>query len=60
MYRTRFEFEAVNGYDFERLVPGSMLTGPAIIWSSITTVVIGARQQARMDQFRNLIVSRIE
>src|SRR6185295_6732709 len=39
--------QPVNGYQFDRLVPGNEVEGPAIIWSPITTVVLGLGQRAR-------------
>lgn len=51
-------FQDVPGYDFERLAPGNRLTGPAIIWTPITTVVLNPTHQARVDEYRNLVVSR--
>ena len=49
----------MNGYDFERLGPGNVLEGPAVIWSPITTLVIRPGQVATLDEFRNLIVSPV-
>lgn len=46
----------VPGYDFGRLEPGSAVMGPAIIWTPITTVVVGRGQTATVDGFSNLIL----
>jgi N-methylhydantoinase A len=43
-------------YDFQRLVPGNVVSGPAVIHAPVTTVVVQSEQNARMDEFRNLIV----
>jgi N-methylhydantoinase A len=51
------EMREVDGYDFERLVPGNELEGPAIIWTPITTVVVAAGQRARVDEYKNLVIT---
>jgi N-methylhydantoinase A len=50
--------EDVPGYSFERLRPGNRLTGPALVWTPITTIVVGAGYEARMDSYRNLVLER--
>jgi N-methylhydantoinase A len=50
--------QEVNGYDFERLRPGNRVSGPAVIWTPITTVVLGPEQVAEMDAHKNLVVTR--
>ncbi|MGD9765228.1 MAG: hydantoinase/oxoprolinase family protein [Candidatus Binatia bacterium] len=52
------ELADVLGYDFERLRPGHRIPGPAIIWTPVTTVVLGSRQVALCDGLMNLIVTR--
>lgn len=47
-------FEPVRGYDFEQVSPGNFVRGPAIIWTPVTTVVLGRDKTARMDGYRNL------
>ena len=47
----------VPGYDFERMRPGNAITGPAIVWTPITTLVVSPGQTARMDEHRNIVVS---
>lgn len=44
-------------YDFDRLMPGNRIDGPAVVWSSTTTVVINPGQTAACDQYRNLVVT---
>jgi N-methylhydantoinase A len=48
--------ERVLGYDFLRLAHGNEVPGPAIIWTPITTVVLGATQTARVDAHHNLVI----
>ncbi len=43
-------------FDFDRLRPGAELTGPAVIETPVTTVVVNPRSRAMMDEFRNLII----
>jgi N-methylhydantoinase A len=51
------ELQDVPGYDFERLQPGHVVTGPGIVWSPITTLVVPPGQQARVDEYRNLVMT---
>jgi N-methylhydantoinase A len=44
-------------YDFERLRPGNAISGPAIIWTPITTIVVQPGQIADCDPYRNLILT---
>ena len=53
----RGELQDVNGYDFERFLPGNVVPGPAVIWTPITTLVLSPGQEARVDGFRNLLIS---
>jgi N-methylhydantoinase A len=54
--------EAKNGmaeadiYDFEKLKPGNVVTGPAVIHTPITTIVLQANQRGTMDGYRNVLV----
>jgi N-methylhydantoinase A len=50
------EMANVTGYDFERLQPGNVIPGPAIIWTPITTVVLNSRQVATCDALKNLVI----
>jgi N-methylhydantoinase A len=47
----------VPGYDFERLRPGHVVPGPAIVWTPITTLVVPPEQQAGVDEYRNLVLT---
>ena len=51
------EVQEVPGYDFERLRPGNVLDGPAIVWSPITTLVVPPGQRASVDEYRSIVVS---
>jgi N-methylhydantoinase A len=41
-------------YDFERLDPGTALTGPAIIETPVTTIVVNPKDRAMVDEFHNV------
>ncbi|HKP16838.1 MAG TPA: hydantoinase/oxoprolinase family protein [Gaiellaceae bacterium] len=47
----------VPGYDFERLLPGNVVPGPAVVWTPITTLVVPPGQEARVDEYRNLVMT---
>jgi N-methylhydantoinase A len=51
------ETQEVNGYDFERMVPGHRIEGPALIWTPITTMVIAPGQSAHVDEYKNLVLA---
>ncbi len=44
-------------YDFTALAPGNTITGPAVIHTPITTIVVQGAQTARMDPYRNIIIA---
>ncbi|EON72587.1 hydantoinase/oxoprolinase family protein [Lysinibacillus sphaericus] len=46
----------VNVYDQQKLVPGYVIQGPAIVENSSSTVVINDKQSIKMDKYGNLIV----
>jgi N-methylhydantoinase A len=50
--------ESVLGYDFEKLANGNEIPGPAVIWTPITTVVLGPAQVAQVDAQHNLVIAR--
>ena len=41
-------------YDFERLVPGTALSGPAIVETPVTTIVVNPKDRAMVDELRNV------
>ena len=43
-------------YDFERLAPGNVVAGPAVIHTPITTIVVQAGQSGRVDAYRNISI----
>jgi N-methylhydantoinase A len=45
-----------NIYDFDKLVPGNVVRGPAVIHTPITTIVLQANQRGSMDGYRNVLV----
>lgn len=46
-------------YDFDRLSPGNVVEGPAVIHTPITTIVLQDRQIGRMDAYRNIVLEFI-
>ena len=48
------EFLDARCYAFEKLTPGNVIEGPAILWSPDTTVVINPGQWLTCDQYKNL------
>lgn len=49
-------FGPAEVYDFERLHPGNVIPGPAVIHTPITTIVVQGGQSARMDEYRNMVI----
>jgi len=43
-------------YDFDKLMPGNVVTGPAVIHTPITTIVLQMNQRGTMDGYRNVLV----
>jgi N-methylhydantoinase A len=54
------ELQEVPGYDFERLAPGNAIRGPAVVWTPITTLVVPPGQTARVDEYKNIVMTRDE
>lgn len=52
-------FKDVGVYDFPRLRPGNVVTGPAIINTPITTIVLQDRQVGSLDGYRNLTIDLV-
>jgi len=54
--------EARNGmadadiYNFEKLEPGNLVKGPAVIHTPITTIVLQADQRGTLDGYRNVLI----
>ena len=43
-------------YDFEKLRPGNIINGPAVIHTPITTIVIQDGQHGFMDGYKNIVI----
>jgi N-methylhydantoinase A len=43
-------------YDFNKLSPGNIVAGPAVIHTPITTIVLQDRQRGTMDGYRNVLI----
>jgi N-methylhydantoinase A len=48
------DFIATKIYDYARLAPGSEISGPAIIETPITTIVINPNDRAMIDEYYNV------
>lgn len=46
----------VTVFDFDLMVPGNVVSGPTVVHSQMTTVVVHGGQIARMDGLRNLVL----
>jgi N-methylhydantoinase A len=49
-------FMRTDIYDFEKLEPGNILYGPAIIESPITTILINIGDKGIVDRYKNVII----
>ena len=52
----RSGFNVANIYDFEKLLPGNLIPGPAVIHTPITTIVIQDGQCGEMDGYKNIVI----
>ena len=43
-------------FDFDKLLPGNIIAGPAVVHTPITTIVIQDGQQGLMDGYRNIVI----
>ena len=43
-------------YDFEKMRPGNIINGPAVIHTPITTIVIQDSQHGFMDGYKNVVI----
>jgi N-methylhydantoinase A len=50
------DFRRTPVHDFDRLVPGASLAGPAIVESRFTTVVLPPGSTLSVDAYRNLVI----
>lgn len=53
-FEERKDFVATNIYDFERLAPGTEFSGPGIIETPVTTIVVNPNDRAMIDEFLNV------
>jgi N-methylhydantoinase A len=44
-------------YEFEKLKPGTVVSGPAIIETPVTSIAIRAKHEGRMDAYRNIHIT---
>ncbi|HET8563482.1 MAG TPA: hydantoinase/oxoprolinase family protein, partial [Candidatus Binatia bacterium] len=54
------DFVPTNIYDYGRLAPGIELSGPAIIETPITTIVVNPKDRAMVDEFLNIRMHLME
>ncbi|MBI2999420.1 MAG: hydantoinase/oxoprolinase family protein, partial [Deltaproteobacteria bacterium] len=53
-FEERKDFVSTHIYDFERLVPGTEFSGPGIIETPVTTIVVNPNDRAMIDEFLNV------
>ena len=53
-FEEKRDFVQTPIYDFEKLVPGTALSGPAIVETPVTTIVVNPKDRAALDEFRNV------
>jgi len=51
------KFVPTSVYDFARLNPGCEISGPAIVETPVTTVIVNPPDRAAMDEFRNIVIT---
>ena len=49
-------FASSDIFDFDKLRPGNIIIGPAVIHTPITTMVLQQNQTGRMDEYRNVVI----
>jgi N-methylhydantoinase A len=49
-------FAPADIFDFQRLQPGNVLTGPSVIHTPITTIVLQEHQRGTVDVYRNVFI----
>ena len=50
-------FVETDVYQYEDLAPGAVVSGPAIVEASLTTIVVPPEYQAAVDSYRNVVVT---
>jgi N-methylhydantoinase A len=48
------DFMPTKVYDYDRLAPGSEISGPAIVETPITTIVVNPNDRAMVDEYFNV------
>jgi N-methylhydantoinase A len=48
------DFVPTKVYDYDRLAPGSEISGPAVIETPITTIVVNPKDRAMVDEYLNV------
>ena len=48
------DFVPTTLYDFDRMQPGMEISGPAVIETPVTTILVNPKDRASMDEFRNV------
>ena len=59
-FQEQGNFVSTPIYDYERMVPGMEIAGPAVIESPITTLVVNPKDRAAMDEYRNVRISVVQ
>jgi N-methylhydantoinase A len=54
------KFERLPIYDGEQIVPGHLIRGPAIIEKAFTTIPVRGNEEAVVDYYYNLVITRRE
>ena len=49
-------FATSDIFDFDKLRPGNIIVGPAVIHTPMTTMVLQQNQTGRMDEYRNVVI----
>jgi N-methylhydantoinase A len=52
----RSGFAPADIYDFDKLHPGNVIVGPAVIHTPITTIVLQEKQRGSVDPYRNIVI----
>ena len=53
-FEEALDFVPTKIYDYDRLAPGSEISGPAVIETPITTIVVNPKDRARVDEYLNV------
>ena len=56
-FEERENYLTTRVYDSERMIPGTELSGPAVIETPVTTIVINPEDRAAVDEYRNVRIA---